>query len=86
MTYWIAGATEPLPADCAGGVVPITYLICENDNAIPVFIQEKFAKNLGEGCEIVRCDAGHCPFLSQADKVVELVVGLAEEYGAKEKE
>jgi pimeloyl-ACP methyl ester carboxylesterase len=52
--------------------VPTTYVICDQDNAIPVFAQEYMA---GRAREVRRIDASHSPFLSRPDEVVELVSG-----------
>ena len=71
--------TQPLTADCLNGVVPSVYLICENDNAVPVSMQEQLAKNIGEGCNIERCSAGHSPFISQPEVVAKIIRRLAGE-------
>ena len=70
---------QPGTADCLGGVVPTTYLICEKDNVVPVWVQERNARNLGKGGRVVRCEAGHSPFLSRVEVVGELVRGMAVE-------
>lgn len=54
--------------------VPTTYVICEKDNAIPVFAQEHFAERAGD---VRRLDASHSPFLSMPDQVVELITEVA---------
>lgn len=43
--------------------VPSTYLICENDQAVPTQYQEMFAASAAS--QVERCDAGHSPHLSQ---------------------
>ena len=53
---------------------PTTYVICDQDNAIPVFAQEYMAERAGD---VRRIDASHSPFLSRPDEVVELITGLA---------
>ncbi len=45
--------------------VPSTYLITENDQAVPPQYQEAFAKQAGATVE--RCTAGHSPQLSQPE-------------------
>ncbi|WP_437307271.1 alpha/beta fold hydrolase [Sorangium sp. So ce388] len=50
--------------------LPSTYVICERDNAIPVFAQEAMSQRARE---VRRLDAGHSPFLSRPDDVAALV-------------
>jgi pimeloyl-ACP methyl ester carboxylesterase len=52
--------------------VPSTYVVCEQDQAIPVFAQEAMAARAGT---VLRLDAGHSPFLS---KPAELAAMLRE--------
>ena len=40
---------------------------------MPWDVQEKMVKNLGEGCNVKRRNSGHCPFLSQMEKVADMV-------------
>jgi pimeloyl-ACP methyl ester carboxylesterase len=54
--------------------VPTTYVICDQDNAIPVFAQEYMAKRAGD---VRRIDASHSPFLSRPDEVVTVISELA---------
>ncbi|WP_441289333.1 alpha/beta hydrolase [Sorangium sp. KYC3313] len=61
--------TEPLGA-AAWQELPSTYVICERDNAIPVFVQEAMSQRARH---VRRLDAGHSPFLSQPDEVAALV-------------
>lgn len=42
-------------------VVPSTYVVCERDQAIPVFAQEAMSQRSGT---VLRMDAGHSPMLS----------------------
>ncbi|KAK0516644.1 hypothetical protein JMJ35_001247 [Cladonia borealis] len=79
VTHCWGSMTQPLTADCLNGVVPSVYLICENDNALPVSMQEQLAKNIGEGCNIERCSAGHSPFISQPEVVAKIIRRLAGE-------
>ena len=54
----------------------ITYLHCENDNALPMMAQEKFvavAKEGGSVVEVERCAASHSPFLSMPEYTVEFL-------------
>jgi pimeloyl-ACP methyl ester carboxylesterase len=57
--------------------IPSTYVVCERDNAIPVFAQDNLAQRAGS---VRRLDADHSPFLSMPDEVVAIlrdVVGEA---------
>ena len=47
--------------------IPSTYLLCENDQAIPVHAQEYMTKQEGARFDVIRCRAGHSPFLSMPD-------------------
>jgi hypothetical protein len=56
---------------------PVTHLICENDQALPAFLQRKMISNVeggkaGLGFTIERCTAGHSPFSSQPDVLVKV--------------
>ncbi|KAK3718651.1 hypothetical protein LTR37_004868 [Vermiconidia calcicola] len=53
--------------------IPCTYLICENDRAIPVKAQEAMVQQPGAGFEVVRCEADHSPFLCMPDFTAEVV-------------
>jgi pimeloyl-ACP methyl ester carboxylesterase len=54
--------------------VPTTYVICEDDNAIPPFVQEELAKRADD---VKRLGTSHSPFLSKPDEVVDLIAELA---------
>jgi pimeloyl-ACP methyl ester carboxylesterase len=64
-----ASFMDPLGA-AAWQELPSTYVICERDNAIPVFAQEAMSQRAKH---VRRLDAGHSPFLSQPDEVAALV-------------
>jgi pimeloyl-ACP methyl ester carboxylesterase len=51
--------------------VPTTYVVCERDNAIPVFAQEAMAARAGR---VERLDAGHSPFLSLPDELAAIIL------------
>lgn len=55
------------------------YLFCDDDQALPLSIQEGMATALGPETIRFHCKTSHSPFLSQPDKVVE---GLL--YGASQ--
>ena len=50
---------------------PLTYLMCNNDAAVPSEVSESFAADYG--MDLVRMDAGHCPYTSQPEKFVEVI-------------
>jgi hypothetical protein len=56
---------------------PVTYLFCENDQGLPIFLQQAMVKSIEEqkGISIKRetCDSGHSPFLSQPETILKLV-------------
>ncbi|PSN60280.1 alpha/beta-hydrolase [Corynespora cassiicola Philippines] len=56
--------------------IPTWYLVCEDDNAIPVAAQEAMvdgAKAMGADVQAERIKASHSPFLSQPDVVANWV-------------
>jgi pimeloyl-ACP methyl ester carboxylesterase len=59
--------------------IPSTYIICENDKAVPTQYQEMFAG--ATGAKVIKLAAGHMPMLSQPDTLVEKVVEAVEEAG-----
>ena len=56
---------------------PVTYLFCENDQAIPQALQEKMVGTVEDIYHIKinkeHCSAGHSPFLSQPKTLLDLV-------------
>lgn len=54
---------------------PVTYLVCENDNAVPQRKMLADVEKLYQGVrfEIETCEAGHSPFLSMPDVLVRVV-------------
>jgi pimeloyl-ACP methyl ester carboxylesterase len=56
--------------------VESTYLVCENDQAVPVQFQEMFA-GLAKS-RVVRCSAGHSPMLSQTSVLADEIAEAAE--------
>jgi len=56
--------------------IPSSYLICEDDRAIPVFVQEAMVKACQDaGADMVteRVFSGHSPFLSKPDETVDFL-------------
>jgi hypothetical protein len=62
--------------------VPITYLLCENDHALPVEVQKVMIGRIEEAGvkvgTIESCEGSHSPFLSMPAKVTEVIVRAAE--------
>lgn len=56
---------------------PVTYLFCERDEVLPLGIQQmmvqKVTERAGISIETETCTAGHSPFLSQPETVLNLV-------------
>ncbi|RSL43649.1 hypothetical protein CEP54_015007 [Fusarium duplospermum] len=68
------------PIDCtkvAWREIPLTYIVCEKDQALPGFVQDMMiAKVEAEGIPVkqYRLKSSHSPFLSMPDKVAEVVM------------
>ena len=54
--------------------IPSTYVICENDKAIPVPAQEAMSTRAGR---TIRIASGHSPFLSRPDDIAQIVADHA---------
>jgi pimeloyl-ACP methyl ester carboxylesterase len=54
--------------------LPSTYLICENDKAVPLQFQRMFAAMAN--AQVESCDAGHSPMLSQPGMLVARIAGV----------
>jgi hypothetical protein len=56
---------------------PITYLFCEQDHGLLLFLQQGMVKTIEESTGIsiekATCDASHSPFLSQPKTLLDLV-------------
>ena len=57
---------------------PVTYLYCENDEAIPLELQKKMVVDSGLDFQTESCTAGHSPFLSQPETVLNVVKKMTE--------
>jgi pimeloyl-ACP methyl ester carboxylesterase len=68
------GAFAAESTEAAWKDLPSTYLICEQDNAIPVAAQEGMS---GAAETVVRMDASHSPFMSRPDEVAEIIAKAA---------
>ncbi len=58
--------------------VPSTYVVCEDDRAIPLPVQEQMSRRSGS---VVRMAAGHSPFLSSPGELARALRRIAEEAG-----
>ncbi|KAL3488562.1 alpha/beta-hydrolase [Aspergillus germanicus] len=56
--------------------IPSTYLVCENDKAVPPELQRMFAGMAN--AEVGTCDAGHSPMLSQPGTLVGRIAGVVD--------
>jgi pimeloyl-ACP methyl ester carboxylesterase len=68
---------QPL-TNAAWKAVPSTYVICEQDEAIPPFAQEAMAQRAGE---VLRMDTGHSPFLSKPQELAGLLRPILDRAG-----
>ncbi|KAL7782517.1 Alpha/beta hydrolase fold-1 [Trichoderma ceciliae] len=57
--------------------VSVSYLLCEQDNAIPLVAQQGMAGIGGRGVTSYYCSASHSPMLSMPGKVVEVILATA---------
>ncbi|TKA30421.1 hypothetical protein B0A50_02648 [Salinomyces thailandicus] len=53
--------------------LPSTYLICEQDNALPMAAQEAMISQPGAHFDVERCAASHSPFHSMPDFTAQVV-------------
>ena len=67
------GVFESKPTYAAWKHIPSTFLVCENDNAIPLAAQEGMLSQDGANFDVVRCGADHSPFLSMPDYTADVV-------------
>lgn len=57
------------------GRVPRTYIFCERDQAL-LPAQQQHAIDRCPGIRVLRLDSGHSPFLSQPDRLAELLLSV----------
>ena len=54
--------------------IPSSYLLCQKDKAIPAEMQEAMVAQEGSMFDdVLRIDAGHCPFISQPELTAKFV-------------
>ena len=52
---------------------PVSYLYCTNDEALPLSVQQMMVAGCGVEVQTYSCSAGHSPFLSQPQAVLDTV-------------
>ena len=57
--------------------MPCSYIFCDQDRAIPLYVQEGIARGMGDGITTFHVDASHSPFLSVPEKLVEGIALVA---------
>jgi hypothetical protein len=73
----IAAMAEPVPG-VAWRVKPATYVVCTEDRAVPVALQQSNAARVGDVREM---PTSHSPFVSQPALVSELLIEFARDAG-----
>ena len=58
--------------------IPCAYIFCTDDNALPFPTQKQMAEQLGTEPLTWRLTAGHCPFFSIPDQLLEVVQKAAD--------
>lgn len=57
--------------------VPVSYLVCEDDKAVPVEVQRSIIARMqeesGHRVDVSLCKAGHFPSVSCPEKVVQVI-------------
>ncbi|KAH9907943.1 Alpha/beta hydrolase fold-1 [Xylariomycetidae sp. FL2044] len=53
--------------------IPKWYIVCDEDKAASSKAQEKFAE-IGRFDHVIHIPAGHCPFISMPDRIVEILL------------
>lgn len=65
----------------AWGKIPATYILCEQDVAIPASVQQFMIDEVGIK-DVVRLPASHSPFLSMPDEVFDIIDRVANQKSA----
>jgi hypothetical protein len=74
-SHGIPASTTPT-TDAAWRRIPTSYLVCEDDLALPLAMQELMiqeAKEAGVEVDVTRIKSGHSPFLSRVDETAEWI-------------
>ncbi|OJD17260.1 hypothetical protein AJ78_02642 [Emergomyces pasteurianus Ep9510] len=59
--------------------IPSTFIVCKKDLAVPPYIQEKMVAQAGDAMDVVRCEEGHSPHLSNPKLVADCIRRVAGE-------
>jgi hypothetical protein len=62
----------PVSSSANDLVIDRTYIVCENDQAVPLFVQEMYIA-ADPGMKMVRMNSGHSPFITQLDRLVGII-------------
>jgi hypothetical protein len=80
-TFWVAKlkhhsamAQKTALTQVAYTNIPVAYLYCKNDQAMPLAMQEMMVQQSGLDVLELWCEAGHSPFLSHPDAFVESIL------------
>lgn len=60
--------------------IPSTYVVAQDDHAVPMQYQEMFAA--ATGAEVKRIQSGHSPQLSKPEELADLIAAVAAEVGS----
>lgn len=74
----IASCEEPVGFGAADLAIPVYYLLCENDQALPAFVQQRACDNIPSLKRKLTWASGHFPFLSEPERFVHEMVGIIE--------
>lgn len=74
----IASCEEPVGFGAAELPVPVYYLLCENDQALPAFIQQRACDGLPNLKRKLAWASGHFPFLTEPERFIREMVGIIE--------
>ena len=61
--------------------IPCTYVICEQDQALPAAVARWLIQSCGVKCQVLRVESGHSPFLSMPVRTANIVRLVAGEEG-----
>ena len=59
----------------------LAFVRCLKDQALPTFVQDLFIQKSGLEWQVKGIDAGHSPYLSQPDELIEDLIGFAKAFG-----
>ena len=59
----------------------LAFVRCLKDQALPVFVQDMFIEKSGLEWRVVDVDAGHSPYFSRPNELLETLIGFAKIFG-----